>query len=271
MEAHLHPTLTLFVFTVILAICFPAIWCQETRPFDVCGQSVECGGIPIDYPFWGSDLPAYCGHPGFQLTCESNVPLLNYQSVNYRVLDTNTSTQTITIARKDLWANICPQFLYNTSYSSLFFQDDNFGQRNVSLYYECNTDLRLKPLGANFKFTCNVNDSESDGYFFRTDLIAPNMTNFLAQCKNHIDVPVNQSSAARLASTAATTEDLRSALMAGFNLQWTAPDDKCYQCIRSNGRCGSNLSLPELFVCYCDSGNFSVTCNSTNGSGGKYY
>ena len=128
MKPRLHPTPTLFVFTVILAIVvrFPAIRCQRTRPYDVCGESVMCGNTRLEYPFWGSTRPAYCGHPGFQLNCRSDVFLLNYESVDYRVLQIDTSTQVITVARNDLWATFCPQYLHNTTYNSTLFNDDNF-------------------------------------------------------------------------------------------------------------------------------------------------
>ncbi|CAI9282647.1 unnamed protein product [Lactuca saligna] len=262
-----------FVFTVILSfgVHFPTIWCQETqRPFDICGESVNCGAITVEYPFWGLNRPAYCGHPGFQLICPSNVPLLNYESVNYRVLRSDTSTQTITIARNDLRESICPRFLYNTSYNSTLFNGDNFDRRNVSLYYNCNTSSTVIPLSANYRFNCNVNESQSDGYFITTDQLIPSVANFLDQCQNRIHVPVNQSSADRLATAIATTDDLRSGLTAGFQLQWTANNNECDRCIRSDGQCGSNSASPDLFACYCANGNFSLTCNNSDGGGALF-
>ncbi|CAH1451198.1 unnamed protein product [Lactuca virosa] len=269
MKRRLDPTPALFPAILSIVLCFPAISCQETqRPFDVCGESVQCGDIPVEYPFWGLDRPAYCGHPGFQLTCPSNVPLLNYESVNYRVLRLDTSTQMITIARNDLWENSCPRFLYDTSYNSTLFNGDNFDQRNVSLYYNCNSSIGVIPLTTNYRFSCNVNESQSDSYFIRTDQLIPSVASFLVQCQNRIDVPVNQSSAARLGSGIATTDDLRSGLTAGFQLQWTANNNECDRCIRSNGQCGSNSTSPDLFACYCATGNFSLTCNDANVGGG---
>ncbi|CAI9261875.1 unnamed protein product [Lactuca saligna] len=271
MNPHLHPTPAIFItFTVIIVIVvsFPAISCQESRPYDVCGDVVKCGDFQLHYPFWGSDRPAYCGHPGFQLTCEFNVSLLSYQSVNYQILDTDTSTQTINMARNDLWYDICPEYLYNTSFNSTLFAVDSSGQENVSLYYGCNTSTPMIPLGANHLFSCNVNGSQSDGYFLTTNQIVSNMTNFLEECQNSITVPVKQSFGGRLGSQFATADELRSALMAGFDLIWIAKGVECNQCMRSNGRCGSNSTSPELFACYCDNGIFSLTCNNSTGSGG---
>ncbi|CAI9261876.1 unnamed protein product [Lactuca saligna] len=268
----LHPTPSIFImFIAIIAIVvsFPAISCQESQSYDVCGEVFQCGDFQLQYPFWGSGRPAYCGHPGFQLTCESNVPLLSYQSVNYQILDTNTSTQIINMARNDLWDELCLEYLYNTSYNSTLFNIISSGQENVSLYYECNTSTPTIPLGANHLFGCNVNESQSDGYFLTTNQIVSNMTNFLEECQNSITVPVKQSFGGRLRLPFATADELRSALMAGFDLIWIAKDVECNQCMRSNGRCGSNSTSPELFACYCDNGNFSLTCNNSNRSRGS--
>ncbi|KAI3500138.1 hypothetical protein L1887_35955 [Cichorium endivia] len=269
MKPHLHRS-PAHLFTAITAIftCFTVICCQETPPYEACMELVQCGDIQLEYPFWGLNRPAYCGHPGFQLTCESNVTLLNYQSVNYRVLDIDSSNQKITFSRNDLWDNFCPQVLYNTSYNWTLFNADSAGLQNVSLYYDCNTSSSIPQISvaANNQFTCNVNDTQNDGYFLTGIPIDPIITQY---CEDHIDVPVNQTSADLLASANVTTDDLRSALMFGFNLQWIARNDECRQCILSGGQCGSNVSSPELFACYCVGGNLSLPCTNFNGSGGS--
>ncbi|MFS7973401.1 putative wall-associated receptor kinase, galacturonan-binding domain-containing protein [Helianthus anomalus] len=273
MNHRLDLTPSLFALTVVLAtvIHFPVLRCQKTHPYNICRQSVKCGNIQLEYPFWGSDRPAYCGHPGFQLTCQSNVPKLVYKSVNYRVLDIDSSTQTITIARNDLWTNDCPEYLHNTTYNSTLFNGDNFDQQNISLYYKCDTNIPggiSVPTG--HRFSCNVNNTQSDSYFYLTNLIRPNIANFFVLCDSYITVPVNQSSAARLATSGASRSDLSSALTAGFNLQWTANNDECEQCIQSDGQCGSNSTSPDLFACYCTGGNFSLTCNNVGESGSNF-
>ncbi|KAI3669636.1 hypothetical protein L6452_40944 [Arctium lappa] len=270
MKPHLHPSPTLFVFMVILAIVvrFPTIRCQVTSRYDTCGESIECGSVQLEYPFWGSGRPAYCGHSGFQLTCRSDAFVLNYQSVEYRVLRMDSSTLTITVARNDLWATECPQYLHNTTYNTTLFNGNNFGQEDVSLYYGCNSTAQTFPTN---EFNCNVNDTESDSYFYRTNLINNNLANFSVQCNDHITVPVNQTWATQLALPAATTDQLRSALTSGFNLQWTAYKNECDRCMQSDGRCGSNATSPESFACYCASGEFSLTCDNSNESEGKSF
>ncbi|KAI3669638.1 hypothetical protein L6452_40947 [Arctium lappa] len=170
MKPRLHPSPTVFLFTVILVVVvrFSAIWCQGTSRYDACGESVECGNNQLEYPFWGSDRPAYCGHMGFQLNCRSDVFILNYESVDYRVLQMDSSKKTISVARNNLWATECPQYLHNTTYNTTLFNDNNFGQEDVSLYYGCNSTVPTFPIGLSStnEFSCNVNGTESDSYCY---------------------------------------------------------------------------------------------------------
>ncbi|KAK9054207.1 hypothetical protein SSX86_025285 [Deinandra increscens subsp. villosa] len=246
----------LIAITVVLAtlIHFPALRCQEPRPYDICRESIECGDIDFEYPFWGLTRPVYCGHPDFQLTCQSDVPVLALGPVNYRVLDTDLTTHTITIARNDLWSNICPQYLHNTTYNSTLFDGNNFGQENVSLYYGCQDNIPslpvMWPLAETFRFDCDVNGTgRTDSYFYRTSLVVQNIANVLVKCDNHITVPVDGSYA-----NIGSENDLRSGLQAGFKLRWMANNDECDRCVRADGQCGSNSTLPELFACYHSEG-----------------
>ncbi|KAJ0753885.1 putative glycerophosphodiester phosphodiesterase, protein kinase RLK-Pelle-LRK10L-2 family [Helianthus annuus] len=259
MKLHLHPYPALLAFTMMLtgAVHFPTIWCDRTQPlYEVCSQVVQCGNTTLHYPFWGLGRPAYCGHPGFEITCKNNVPILRYESLSFRILKIQMSQQTITIARDDLWSSFCTQYLYNTTYDSNLFNDDNFAQEDVTLYYGCDSS------SGGHNFDCGDNDTKNNSYFIATSMIVNNMLDNSVKCTTQISVPVIQPFADLLALTGAEVSDLRSALKAGFNLQWTANNDECDQCVQSGGRCGSNLQRSTLFVCYCANGKFSFTCNN---------
>ncbi|KAJ0687940.1 putative protein kinase RLK-Pelle-WAK-LRK10L-1 family [Helianthus annuus] len=270
MKPLLDPSPALIAMTVVLATVmhFPALRGQETQPYDACDQSAECGDKDFEYPFWGLGRPAHCGHPSFQLTCEYNVPLLLLDSVSYRVIDKESTTHTITIARNDLWSTICPQHLRNTTYDTNLFNGDNFGQEDVSMYYGCQDTNNITPgiwsLAPDYRFDCNVNEPQSNNYFITTSSVVADIANFLAQCNSSITVPVGRRWADRLATVAATDEDLRQALKDGFTLEWIVNNDVCDRCDRSGGHCGSSSTSPDEFVCYCASGNFSATCNNVS-------
>ncbi|KAJ0873548.1 putative glycerophosphodiester phosphodiesterase, protein kinase RLK-Pelle-LRK10L-2 family [Helianthus annuus] len=251
LKPRLDPSPAIFSITVVLAtiIRFPVFWCQET-PYDICSQSDSCGNFEFGYPFWGLNRPYYCGRLGFHLTCQLTVPELIIESVNYRVLVYNSRTHTITVARSDLWSNICPQYLHNTTYNSTLFNSDNFGQVNVSLYYRCQENTSVT-MDANYRLSCDVNGTRrNDSYFSPNSLSVTNISSFLLmQCNNFITVPVGGAY-----YDIASESDLRYALQEGFRLEWMANNDECDRCIKSNGQCGSNATSPEQFVCYGSGG-----------------
>ncbi|KAI7739377.1 hypothetical protein M8C21_010720 [Ambrosia artemisiifolia] len=255
MKPRLGPGPAIIAITVVLAtvIHLPVLQCQDTRLYDTCGQPAQCGDKNFEYPFWGLGRPENCGHPGFQLTCQSDVPVIVLGTVNYRVLDIESSTHTITVARDDLLSSICPQSLHNTTYDSTLFNGNNFGQDNVSLYYRCSENTVIT-VDNGYRFPCDVNQSQSlsNTFFVRTSLMKTTDRGVLAICTTYITVPVDRSFA-----NMSSESDLRSALQAGFKLQWTANNDDCDGCIRSNGRCGSNpnSTSPELFACYNSGGS----------------
>ncbi|XP_076938244.1 LEAF RUST 10 DISEASE-RESISTANCE LOCUS RECEPTOR-LIKE PROTEIN KINASE-like 2.5, partial [Bidens hawaiensis] len=232
-------TLALVLATLIH---FPTFRCQESPSYESCGPA-RCGGEDFQYPFWGFGRPKYCGHPSFQLTCESNVPVLRLDSVGYRVLDTDSSTRRMTIARNDLWDTICPQDLRNTTYNSTLFNGNNFNQENVSLFYGCQDNIPL-PATAVFRFRCDVNRTgqSTDSYFYRTSAFVSEIGSLFVQCNNYITVPVDRDNA-----NVNSEDDLRKALQAGFKLEWFANNDACNNCTLANGRCGTNATGP---VCY---------------------
>ncbi|KAJ9562052.1 hypothetical protein OSB04_007212 [Centaurea solstitialis] len=218
----------------------------------------------VEYYYEGR--PDYCGHSGFQVTCQSDqsglneYPILNYESVDYRILATDPSKQVITIARDDLWNDVCPQYLHNTTYNHTLFAGDyysgNSDNVNVSLYYGCDEPSK----SSDNIFTCHVNGTNNYGYFNRTnefdyDILEP-------ECESHIIVPVKKHEAELLPTKNATERDLSRLLGVGFDLYWSANSEDCDQCSKSGGWCGSNQTRLELFVCYCYNGNFSLTCNN---------
>ncbi|KAJ9562087.1 hypothetical protein OSB04_007247 [Centaurea solstitialis] len=253
----MKPNLHLFPLLLILAttIRFPAIECRELQLFDACGPPVHCGNLYLDYPFWGLGRPDYCGHSGFELTCQFDPSELNdyfilrYESIDYRILETDSNRKAITIARNDLWNDVCPQYLRNTSCNSTLFGNCYIGNQNVSLYYGCHEPIK----SLDNRFSCDKNGTNNYGYF---------KTKQPPECESHVIVPVKAYNTEILPTSNATERDLTRLLRVGFDLRWKANNDECDQCISSGGWCGSNRTRPELFACYCYTGNFSLTCNN---------
>ncbi|KAJ9562085.1 hypothetical protein OSB04_007245 [Centaurea solstitialis] len=259
---------TLFLFVMILAttIRFSTVVCQETEhdddPYNVCSQLIRCGSLLLDYPFWGLGRPAYCGHSHFQVTsCPHDSFILKYKSLEYRVLATDIGKQMITITRDDLWnLDICPQHLHNTSYNNTLFDAKYLSNVDLSLYYGCEASN-----WQGNRFSCSKNGTNNYGYFYRTSDIHIYVSE--PECENHIIVPVKAADADILLTSNATQHDLTRLLRAGFDLRWRANNEECDKCVASGGFCGSDSTWPELFVCYCYTGNFSLDCNNGDENG----
>ncbi|XP_073016574.1 LOW QUALITY PROTEIN: LEAF RUST 10 DISEASE-RESISTANCEUS RECEPTOR-LIKE PROTEIN KINASE-like 2.4 [Primulina eburnea] len=225
---------------------------------ETCSQPFQCGSITnISYPFWGANRPRNCGFPGFQLTnCESNVPLLTIASRAYRVLGIDHSSQTLQVARQDLWDNTCPSVLYNTTLDpNLFSFPQNYIYKKVTLYYDC-----ISVPVDNNQFTCYTDGIKTLNYFVGEEAseIGSNLT-----CSNSISVPVNPSAAKALSNHSALPNDLKDALAKGFSIQWLNTIASCQGCVRSGGVCGYHLDSALLS---CDIANNVLAVAPTKGS-----
>ncbi|XP_074371081.1 LEAF RUST 10 DISEASE-RESISTANCE LOCUS RECEPTOR-LIKE PROTEIN KINASE-like 2.1 isoform X2 [Apium graveolens] len=261
MHPFIFPSSFLFLFILIFTLGhLPTCPCQVDSRYEACNKRFRCSNFPIlDYPFWGGDRPAYCGHPDFQLSCQGNITFINMTSKQYRVLGVDARSQLITVARQDLWNSTCPSVFYNTDLDYRIFEHPS-GDQNLTLLYDCNTVL-----GHQYKFACEVNGISRDSYFLTRALLAPNLP--LLSCSQTILVPINGTSVQSLTTPTSTEEDLKEVFKAGFGLNWDANDDDCNACARSGGRCGFNSSTSSL-ACYCIDRPYPSLCNS-NTKGNK--
>ncbi|KAL8132619.1 hypothetical protein AgCh_008195 [Apium graveolens] len=255
MHPFIFPSSFLFLFILIFTLGhLPTCPCQVDSRYEACNKRFRCSNFPIlDYPFWGGDRPAYCGHPDFQLSCQGNITFINMTSKQYRVLGVDARSQLITVARQDLWNSTCPSVFYNTDLDYRIFEHPS-GDQNLTLLYDCNTVL-----GHQYKFACEVNGISRDSYFLTRALLAPNLP--LLSCSQTILVPINGTSVQSLTTPTSTEEDLKEVFKAGFGLNWDANDDDCNACARSGGRCGFNSSTSSL-ACYCIDRPYPSLCNS---------
>ncbi|XP_012854663.1 PREDICTED: probable receptor-like protein kinase At1g67000 [Erythranthe guttata] len=253
---------------VVLLVIQPCL-CQNDQQYETCRQPFRCGSMNTElaYPFWGGDRPPACGYPGFELNCGGDGPLLSMPPLLYRVFDFNNSTQTVRVSRGDLWNNICPQFLFNTTLNfSLFDFYSAADDQNITLYYGCGLNQSLlTPSTFPNQFNCDVNGTNSWSLFFTRE--ASGLGDG-ATCSNSISVPVNQNAARDLGVVATTsTTLLQSALASGFSIRWSAENDSCDECARSGGACGYNQDAAS-FACYCRDGHRNSSCSNDTPPGG---
>ncbi|KAL0378052.1 UNVERIFIED_CONTAM: LEAF RUST 10 DISEASE-RESISTANCE LOCUS RECEPTOR-LIKE PROTEIN KINASE-like 1.3 [Sesamum radiatum] len=256
------------IVTIVLLIEIPSYSCQNDPQYQTCSQPFQCGSLrEIGYPFWGGNRPVSCGYPGFQINCQSNVPILNISSTSYRVLDVDNTTRTLRVSREDLWGTICPTSFFNTTLNfSLFDFSSAANDQNITLYYGCGTNQLPPGTPIPFQFSCNVNGVNSLSFYTTGE--ASGQGNGLT-CSSNIYVPVNRTAARDLASaTTATTNLLQDALRSGFTIQWSANNDNCNGCARSGGLCGYNEGT-AAFACYCTDRVHEFSCDDSRPPGNE--
>ncbi|PIN24105.1 Serine/threonine protein kinase [Handroanthus impetiginosus] len=259
MDAKLLP-LTLIISLVLLSI--PSSVCQIDQQYQTRRQTLlQCGNIRgLGYPFWGGNRNASCGHPGFELNCQNEVLRLNISSMVYRVLEINNTTRTLRVAREDLWDNLCPRVLTNTTLNlTIFDYSSAASDENITLYYGCT--IAIPP----YNFSCSVNGGNSWNFYVTRE--NSGLGNGIT-CNSVISVPVNQTAARALATpTMMSMNLLQESLNNGFSIQWSANNDNCNLCVQSGGVCGYNQASGS-FSCYCSNGTHQYTCDDDrNGNG----
>ncbi|KAL2241409.1 UNVERIFIED_CONTAM: LEAF RUST 10 DISEASE-RESISTANCE LOCUS RECEPTOR-LIKE PROTEIN KINASE-like 1.3 [Sesamum indicum] len=250
------------IVAIVLFIQIPSYSCQNDSQYQTCSQPFQCGSLrEIGYPFWGGNRPVSCGYPGFQINCQSNIPLLNISSTFYRVLNVDNTTRTLRIAREDLWDTICPTLFFNTTLNfSLFDFSSAANDQNITLYYGCGTNQLPPGTPVPFQFSCNVNGVNTLNFY--TTAEASGQGNGVT-CSSNIYVPVNRRAARDLTNLeTASANLLQDALRSGFTIQWSANNDNCNGCARSGGLCGYNEGT-TAFACYCTDRVHEFTCDDS--------
>ncbi|KAI7986074.1 LEAF RUST 10 DISEASE-RESISTANCE LOCUS RECEPTOR-LIKE PROTEIN KINASE-like 2.1 [Camellia lanceoleosa] len=214
-----------------------------------CGQQIK----EIGYPFWGEDRPQLCGVQGFELTCHPNESTtIVIEKQEFRVLHINQSAHNMTIALADLWDNLCPKELSNTTLNwNLLDDGSNPLVVNLTLVYDCPLIFAppYHPVEDRSHFQCQVGAGGqiSNINFFVTDesIIPPN-------CKSRIKVPVFQEALdAFWVKNAITVQEL---VKQGFGV------DYCVVCKASGGKCGTDTTTNQA-ICPFQGGKKQLTLN----------
>ncbi|PIM99918.1 hypothetical protein CDL12_27588 [Handroanthus impetiginosus] len=256
--------LLLLILTTLVSICVSQIDPQ----YQTCGQtSLRCGNITeIGYPFWGGNRSASCGYPGFELNCRNDqVFRINISSMVYRVLDINNTTQTLRVARDDLWNNVCLRVYTNTTLNfTIFDYSSTANDENVTLHYGCN--INQMPTAIPY-LNCSANGPNSLNFYLTREI--PWQGNRVT-CNSVISVPVNQTAARALAApTMMPMNLLQESLNNGFSIQWFANNEHCNRCVQSGGVCGYNQESGS-FSCYCRNQTHDLICDDNRIGNGPW-
>ncbi|KAL6324596.1 hypothetical protein AAG906_013408 [Vitis piasezkii] len=243
----MHPNLfpAYFIFFIISVHVHTSL-CAENEQYLNCSTPVQCANMEISYPFWGGNRPGYCGHPGFELSCDGDAPEFTMVEVSYRVRDINNASQTLTVARADFWNDYCPQKYINTTLNVTLFSYSTRYPR-LTLYYGCPPSIQGLP----HAFICSSGTTNITGYLATNDTT-------LVTCNNSVTVPVSQSAVDAIENSNGSSSLLTAALNNGFGLVWAANNSLCQRCVASGGQCGYKSSTNE-FTCYCRDKPYAFT------------
>ncbi|CAG7888051.1 unnamed protein product [Brassica rapa] len=224
-----------------------------------CSQSFSCGDqTDLFYPFW---IPSRveCGHPDFQLQCSERFAEVSISSVKFRILEANSTSRVIRLARSDYIGGFCPQHSINAQFNEnvLPFVP---GTDNLTIYYGCSPNFpRSFPLLVG-ELDCGGDDEKS--YYVTTNLSSPLLSeiggflnDFSGQCKRNVSIPASGPALITLQKNT-TQDNLKKTLQEGFNV---GLNHECLMCIASDGACGYNRISNES-ICHCIHQTYSLTC-----------
>ncbi|KAM7278608.1 hypothetical protein ACFE04_005742 [Oxalis oulophora] len=221
------------------------------KDYSICIEDYSCGNATFGYPFSGDELPDYCGHPGFNLSCQidnsgGNFSVIDMDGMRFRVVEINESANRMRLARIDLWKLPCTNdgLANNTKldYSIIDFVENV--NENLTLFYACSEFQSLDATLAPDYFNCSGNgDTFSSIYYVRESLLGNYTVNsWFSECyKKSIKVPVLNINVDKLVSS-----NLQSSINGGFDVQYTNVGKTCQNCASKDGLC---LYVNNKFLC----------------------
>lgn len=252
MQLHLSRSFSLITLIISL-IRFTSSYDEH---FLNCSQPFTCGTVGnLKYPFWGENRAPYCGLPGFELhRLDNDVLIITISSQKYRILATDPEARVLTVARADIWDDICPFLPINTSTDDSPFDYSFSHPSYLTFFYGCPA-ASMVSFGFPRHAVCDTNGSHVD-VFFRTGMLAP-----IVGCTSVVNVPIQKTLAS---DQEVNLSSVLEVLHEGFILQWRENGDQCKKCVESGGQCGNDLR-DNIFRCFCPDQPYALECPTRPG------
>jgi hypothetical protein len=258
MNNHTNFLSPIYQFIILCILCFSLLAKKSLGAvdpnFQTCGVPQNCGdGQNIKFPFYIQDKQKpFCGHPGFNLSCNKNgQPIINISRSNYIIQKLFYQNQTIRVSNS--------AFSYSNSnciplISSISLPNGRFElaphQTNLSLFYNCNSSLH-ESLPSHFYSACDgKNESSSVLALSKND--RKQLSYVSKECRSEVMAPVE---AYRNGS-----DGIVEVLRIGFLLKWKASN--CNICEGSGGWCGFNYSTYSP-KCFCPDRPHALRCTNS--------
>ncbi|XP_030493885.2 LEAF RUST 10 DISEASE-RESISTANCE LOCUS RECEPTOR-LIKE PROTEIN KINASE-like 1.2 isoform X2 [Cannabis sativa] len=260
----------------LVAVIFLVIWSSSLdsyqgqqlekdngNKFRACKLPYECGHIKkLLFPFWGGNLPSYCGYPDFKVSCDpQNRSIFNIQDVKYILYSINSSNQNITVtaARLDLLEGPCSGNVDIVSGNLTYRYDVPFyfpqEVENVTLLYGCDNSEAERLLKN--RFLCPTPVKGSTIVYYANDSVIESLRSSsgeeLDSCES-LRVSVYKDALNESLRSLGGSEEkilaIGEAWRKGFEVVYSELT-YCKDCMDSGGICGYNDNSIEIFSCFC--------------------
>ncbi|KAH1089891.1 hypothetical protein J1N35_017148 [Gossypium stocksii] len=243
------PSISISTFTLLLFIIFllPVSYTQDEPSLRQCFQNFDCGSVKsLAFPFWKEGSPEYCHQEGFEVTeCEDgHQPVISIGGTNFRLVSVDLPNYRMTIAREDLWDEVCPSdpnLIKNVTLGyPLSYSEQN---RNLTFFFNCESSVTAPQASAQFQcaqvsVSVYADDLVDRGFYEQ----------FSGSCKGSpIQVQVNQNAFQQLRTRGQGNVDSEGWRL-GFDVSYNLPELFCKRCKRLKGLC-DNMTTPQYPFC----------------------
>ncbi|XP_073110317.1 LEAF RUST 10 DISEASE-RESISTANCEUS RECEPTOR-LIKE PROTEIN KINASE-like 2.4 isoform X1 [Elaeis guineensis] len=243
-----------FTFSSLLPSFADATYKQYS---DCAPTPFTCGDLSINvsYPFLIHGRPDYCGHPGYNLTCDDKFIMIQIDNIEYQVKGVDYSNSLLTIVNQKYVGQSCPKPDENTTLDHLLFEYSDRDQ-NLTVFLNCNSLIpNLHDIGCLSVFD---HKTRLYWYYWFDNYSLPGV------CQSFVTLPMNQTVVELLMSGGMSFDD---ALQEGFSVRWTVGSGWCKGCMDSGGFCGYDLDDDQ--PCFCPNGLCNGTCSKGSKSSKK--
>ncbi|CAL9239632.1 unnamed protein product [Arabidopsis halleri] len=198
-----------------------------------CDSLFQCGNITAGFPFWGGNRHKHCGFPSLELRCIKNITSLFISSQEFYVLHLNHTSNTITLARTDLFGSICNSTFTTTTLPPEIFELSPTYKSLTVFYYSFITYTHYLP-----GYICPMKG---------LIIVSENPDQYHNICGDTFTLNVPTSFVGGEKELNMT--NLESVLSKGFEVKVKINDLSCQECLSSHGSCGFNETFPLGATC----------------------
>ncbi|WOG96325.1 hypothetical protein DCAR_0415660 [Daucus carota subsp. sativus] len=246
-----HCQIHVGILITVISLFFNRCCCVDQQ-YEACVPR-NCGSLRISFPFFiVGTQEAYCGSPGFNITCVNNTePLIRIPDYNEALLvdEIFYDNRSLRVSNAALRSNEGSCGAVREIARNLSVRSDHFEYANDSrlvLLWDCNSS----------------NEARLDRYKVGCDGI-----NYLVMEGNDRNLKLGTEACETRAEAAViddeqivTGSNYSTVMRRGFVLNWRATD--CTACKLTQGSCGFDIEHDQ-FLCFCPDRPHYINCTAT--------